>query len=311
MKILFLDSTHPLLENGLRDAGHKLQFDYNTPPQQLYEKLKTVEGIIIRSRMRLDEHFIRQAPQLKFIGRFGAGLENIDVPFAESKGITCLRVPEGNRDAVGEHALGMLLLLFNRLKIADSEVRKGIWLRAENTGIELQGKTVGIIGFGNMGSAFAEKLRGFGVRILAFDKYKTGYAPAGVEETDLATLFAEADIVSLHTPLTAETRFMINEEFINRMAKPFYLINTARGPIVETAALVAGLKSGKVLGACMDVLEYEKTSFENLFENAQLPKPLQYLLAAENVVLTPHIAGWSHESFAKMAKVMLQKIERL
>ena len=311
MKILFLDSTHPNLEKGLTDAGHTLLFDFESDPKQIVQKLTGIEGIVIRSRMRIDAEILNAATDLKFIGRFGAGLENIDVTLAEKKGVTCIRVPEGNRDAVGEHAIGMLLSLFNHLKRADTEVRNGIWLRKENTGLELQGKTVGVIGYGYMGSAFVEKLRGFDVRVLIYDKYKSQYAPHWAYETSLHAVFEEADILGLHVPLTAETKYMVNRDFLLQFRKPIYLINTSRGPVVETAALVEALKSKKVLGACLDVLEYEKTSFENLFEQDQLPEPLQYLLKAENVMLSPHIAGWSEESFAKMAELMLEKISKI
>lgn len=308
MKILFLDSTHPILEEGLAEAGHDITFDFESDAGAVAKNLSDYEGIVIRSRMRVDADILNHASNLKFIGRFGAGLENIDVALAEEKGITCIRVPEGNRDAVGEHALGMLLSLFNHLKRADTEVRNGIWLRKENTGLELQGKTVGVIGYGYMGSAFVEKLRGFDVRVLIYDKYKNQFAPDWAYETGLRTVFEEADVLSLHVPLTAETKYMVNRDFLLQFRKPIYVINTARGPVVETAALVEALKSKKVLGACLDVLEYEKTSFENLFETDQLPEPLNYLLKAKNVVLSPHIAGWSKESFEKMARVMLDKI---
>ena len=311
MKILFLDTTHPLLEDGLRRQGHEVVFDLQGDKQAVIEELADYDGLIIRSRMRIDAELLAKADTLKFIGRFGAGLENIDVAFAESKGITCIRVPEGNRDAVGEHALGMLLSLFNHLNRVDAEVRKGIWLRKENTGVELSGKTVGVIGYGYMGSAFVEKLRGFDVRVLIYDKYKSGFAPDWTYETGLRAIFEEADVLSLHVPLTAETRYMVNRDFILQFRKPFYLINTARGPVVETTALVDALKSKKVLGACLDVLEYEKTSFEQLFLDHNLPEPLQYLIHSERVMLSPHIAGWSKESFEKMASVMLDKISAL
>jgi len=308
MKILFLDSTHYLLEKGLNEAGHELDFDYASEQKLIAERLHLYDGIIVRSRFPIDAAFLAHGTNLKFIGRFGAGLENIDTAFAESKNIRCLRVPEGNRDAVGEHALGMLLSLFNNLNRADAEVRSGIWKRKENTGVELQGKTVGVIGYGFMGSAFVEKLQGFDVKVLVYDKYKNNVTPDWVYETSLKAIFEEADIVSLHTPLTAETKNLVNRDFILQFRKPFYLINTARGPIVNTADLVEGLKNGKVLGACLDVLEYEKSYFENMFSDENLPAPLQYLLQSDKVILSPHVAGWSHESFAKMAETLLAKI---
>ncbi len=311
MKILFLDSTHPLLEERLKQAGHQLFFDDKNPAEKVAETLSDYDGIIVRSRFKLTADFLKNGKQLKFIGRFGAGLENIDTAFAQQNNIVCIRVPEGNRDAVGEHALGMLLSLFNKLNSADAEVRQGIWKRKENTGVELQGKTVGVIGCGQMGSAFVEKLQGFSCKVLVYDKYQSQVAPAWAIETSLKAIFEEADVVSIHTPLTPETKYLVSRDFILQFRKPFYLINTARGPIVETAALVEGLKSKKVLGACLDVLEYEKTSFENLFASDDLPAPLQYLLQASNVILTPHVAGWSQESFEKMAEAMAEKIGRL
>lgn len=311
MKILFLDTTHPLLEDGLRAQGHELEFDLTGDPVALRARIALVDGLILRSRLRIDEAILTHTKNLKFIGRFGAGLENIDTQAAERMGITCIRVPEGNKDAVGEHAIGMLLSLFNHLQRADQEVRNGIWLRKENTGIELSGKTVGVIGYGYMGSAFVEKLRGFGVRVLIYDKYKKDFAPNWAEEATLKDIFEEADVLSLHAPLTTETHYLVNSAFIQQFKKPFYLINTARGQLVETAALVNALKDKRILGACLDVLEYEKSSFEKFFEAQHLPPPLKYLMQSEQVILSPHIAGWSKESFEKMARVMLEKIMAL
>jgi D-3-phosphoglycerate dehydrogenase len=311
MKILFLDSTHPVLEAGLRQLGYQLEFDYTSDAAGVAAKIGAFQGLIIRSRMPIDKLILQSATNLKFIGRFGAGLENIDVEFAKSLGITCIRVPEGNRDAVAEHAIGMLLSLFNHLNRANREVRQGIWRRAENTGVELQGKTVGVIGYGYMGSAFVDRLQGFDCKVLIYDKYKSQYAPPWAFETSLRAIFEDADILSLHVPLTTETRYLINRDFLLQFRKPIYLINTARGPVVQTEALVDALKSKKVLGACLDVLEYEQSSFENLFTANEIPAALAYLMRAENVLLSPHIAGWSNESFAKMADVMVEKIARL
>ena len=234
-------------------------------------------------------------------------MENIDVEYAESKGIRCLHAPEGNRDAVGEHALGMLLSLFNNLCRANKEVREGKWIREGNRGIELMGKTVGIIGYGNMGSAFAERLKGFGVKILAYDKYKAGFGNTTVTESTLQQLFDEADVLSLHTPLTDETAYMINDAFIGSFRKAIYIINTARGKCLDTAALVKNLQSGKVKGACLDVLEYESVSFEKLDASA-LPAPMQYLIQSDRVILSPHIAGWTHESNYKISRILAEKM---
>ncbi|PLX23712.1 MAG: hydroxyacid dehydrogenase, partial [Salinivirgaceae bacterium] len=265
------------------------------------------DGIIIRSKFIIDDPFLEKATKLKFIGRVGAGMENIDVEAAEKRGIKCFNSPEGNRDAVGEQALGMLLALQNNLIRANSEVRNGIWRREENRGAEIKGKTIGIIGFGNMGSTFAKKLQGMEMQILAYDKYKKNYAPAYVKETSLEKLFKESDIISLHVPLTEETRFMVNDDFLKRFSKQIIVINTARGKVLQTEALVKAMKSGKVTGACLDVLEYEATSFENLFSE-KLPEAFEYLKNSERVILSPHIAGWTHESNVKLSSILAEKI---
>ena len=234
-------------------------------------------------------------------------MENIDVAYAESKGIKCLCAPEGNRDAVAEQALGMLLGLFNNLFGANKEVREGKWIREGNRGVELMGKTVGIIGYGNMGSAFAERLKGFGVNVLVYDKFKKGFETDFIKESSLEDIFKNADILSLHTPLTDETNYLINDSFIHKFSKNIYIINTARGKCLNTSDLVKNLKSGKVLGACLDVLEYEMVSFEALNTN-ELPEAFQYLIKSDNVVLSPHIAGWTHESNQKIARILAEKI---
>ena len=307
MKILLADSNHPVLEKTLRDAGFQCDAFWDLSAEELTRLLPQYSGLIIRSKFRVDAALLAACPALKCIGRVGAGMENIDVAFAEARGVRCLCVPEGNRDAVGEHALGMLLMLLNHLKKADLEVRQGIWLRAENRGTELRDKTVAIIGYGQMGSSFAKKMSGLESRVLAHDKYKNGFGSTNVLEASLEQIFEETDILSLHLPLTAETRYYFNSEFLSRFKKPIYLINTARGKCLDTAALVDGLKSKKVLGACLDVIEYESLSFETL-DTRQLPEPMQYLLSAENVILSPHIAGWTHESNYRMSLLIAQKM---
>ncbi|MBK7128882.1 MAG: hypothetical protein IPM74_02735 [Crocinitomicaceae bacterium] len=268
-------------------------------------------GIVIRSRFPMNEDFLRNAQKVEFIARSGAGMENIDVPYCASRGIELFNAPEGNRNAVAEHALGMLLSLFNHLNRCDREVRSGIWLREENRGTELDGKTVGIIGYGNNGSAFANKLRGFDVQVLAYDKYKDEYGTKWVKETTWEDIQQHVDVLSLHIPQNEETKYLINDQLIESFSKPFYLINLSRGKIVETAALVRGIESGKILGACLDVNEYEKASFENLFEDINtLPKPMQYILKSEKVLLSPHVGGWTHESYFKLSEVLLQKIKQ-
>ncbi|UBM61858.1 2-hydroxyacid dehydrogenase [Candidatus Sulfidibacterium hydrothermale] len=309
-KVLFIDSTHPSLPKGLEDLGYQCDF---FPKYQRDDFLKIIdqyEGVIVRSKIKLDREILEKARQLRFIGRVGAGMENIDTAFAEEKGIRCLNAPEGNRSAVGEHAIGMLLMLFNHLKKGDAEVRKGLWLREENRGTEIEGKTVGIIGYGNMGSAFAEKISGFGARVLAYDKYKTGFSNAFVTEVSLETLFSETDILSLHVPLTDETFFMVNDDFLHRFKKPIWLINTSRGKVLKTADLITALRNRKVKGACLDVLEFEGFSFENL-DNNKLPKAFSELITLDNVILSPHVAGWTHESNRKLAATIVRKVKAL
>ena len=307
MKILFIDSNHPKLHQTLQQAGHTCHLHYQWTIEEITAHAHEYDGIIIRSRIRLTKDIIDKAPRLKFIARAGAGMENIDVNYAQSKGITCLHAPEGNRDAVAEHALGMLLCLFNNLCRANQEVRQGKWIREGNRGLELMGKTVGIIGYGNMGSAFAQRLHGFGVNILVYDKYKKGFAKDGIVETSLQHVFEQADILSLHTPLTEETAYLINDTFINQFKKNIYIINTARGKSLKTDDLVKNLISGKVQGACLDVLEYEAVSFEDI-ESKTLPEPFKYLINSDKVILSPHVAGWTQESNEKIAYILAQKI---
>lgn len=307
LKVLFLDSVHPCLEEMLLGAGFICNHDYKNSSAEIAQIIGDYTGLVIRSRFPIDEKFLLAATQLKFIARAGAGMENIAVKFAKTRGIALFNSPEGNRDAVGEHAVGMLLMLLNNLKKADAEVRKGIWLRAENRGTELGNKTVGIIGYGQMGSAFAQKLSGFGCRILANDKYLKGFGNAHVQEVTLAELQQQADIISLHLPLSKETNYFVDEQFIVSCAKPIYLINTARGQNLKTSALVAAIKTRKVLGACLDVLEYEKSSFENI-NTDYLPADFKFILESEQVILSPHIAGWTHESHEKLSRFLGDKI---
>ena len=302
MKILFIDTVHPLLKQELEKENHICDSAYNKSKTEIQQIISNYQGIIIRSRFKIDKQFIDCGSNLKFIARAGSGLENIDVEYAENKNIHCYNAAEGNRQAVAEHALGMLLSLFNNLNNADQEVREGKWERERNRGIELAGKTVGIIGYGNNGSAFAEVLKGFNVKILAYDKYLTNYP----QESSMENINKEADIISLHVPLTDETTYLVDDNFINRFAKNFYLINTARGKCVNTKNLVKALANGKIKGACLDVLEYEKTSFENLSKDG-LSSDMQYLMNAQNTILSPHVAGWTVESNVKIAEVLLNK----
>lgn len=307
MKILHLDTNHELLINQLNDLGFINHEDYTSSKEDIKAKIHQYDGFIIRSRFSIDKPFLDAATNLKFIGRVGAGLENIDCNYAESKGVYLISAPEGNRNAVGEHALGMLLSLFNKLNKADGEVRAGKWLREENRGVELDGKTVGLIGYGNMGKAFAKKLRGFDVEVLCYD-IKDNVGDENATQVPLKELQQRADILSLHTPETPLTINMVNKDFINQFAKPFWLINTARGKSVVTKDLVSALQSGKILGAGLDVLEYEKASFESLFLT-NMPEAFQYLIKAENVLLSPHVAGWTVESKEKLAQTIVDKIK--
>ena len=308
MKILHLDTNHPLMLNQLNDLGFTNEEDYTSSKEEIEAKIHLYDGFIIRSRFSIDKHFLDKAKNLKFIGRVGAGLENIDCDYARTKNIELIAAPEGNRNAVGEHGLAMLLSLFNKLNKADKEVRNGKWLREENRGIELDGKTVGLIGYGNMGKSFAKKLRGFDVKVLCYD-LKNNVGDENCTQVSLKELQEKSDILSLHTPQTDLTKNMINANFINSFKKNFWLINTARGSAVVTKDLVAGLQSGKILGAGLDVLEYEKSSFENLFSDVKMPEAFQYLIDTENVILSPHVAGWTIESKEKLAQTIIDKIK--
>lgn len=304
MKILLLDKNHPLITEQLSEKGFVLKEDFSSSYEQVLEKIHLYEGVIIRSRIPLDAHFLEKAKNLKFIARVGAGMENIDIAKAQELGIKLINSPEGNKDAVAEHVIGTLLVLMNRLFISSNEVKKGIWLREENRGEEILGKTFGIIGYGNMGKAVAKRLSGFGCKTIFYD-IKPNLSDEFATQVSLQELQENADILSLHTPLTEDTLYMIDEEFISKMKKNFYFINTARGKNLKTSALVNALKSGKIKGACLDVLEYEKTSFENLETKN---KDLEYLLNSEKAIITPHIAGWTHESKIKLAQVIVDKI---
>lgn len=306
-KILHIDSNHPLLWEKLEQAGFQNEADFTSSKSEIEARIHNYHGIVIRSRFKIDKEFIDKATNLKFIARVGAGLESIDCEYAESKNIQLIAAPEGNRNAVGEHALGMLLSLMNKLNRADGLVREGKWIREGNRGYELEGKTIGLIGYGNMGKSFSKKLRGFDVEVLCYDIEKN-IGDENAKQVSLSELQAKADVLSLHIPWTALTDKMINVSFINAFAKPFWFINTSRGKNVVTDDLVAALDSGKIFGAGLDVLEYEKLSFENLFIDVEKPKAFDYLLQAENVLLTPHIAGWTFESHEKLARVIVDKI---
>ena len=309
MKVLHLDTNHPLLIEQFTALGFINDEEYHASKKEVEQIIHEYDGVIIRSRFTIDQSFLDKATKLKFIGRVGAGLENIAVSYAEAKGIFLAAAPEGNRNAVGEHALGMLLSLFNNLNKAHNEVTHGNWDREGNRGVELDGKTVGIIGYGNTGKAFAKKLRGFDTEVLCYDILE-GVGDENARQVSLQELQQRADVLSLHVPQTDLTTGMIHSAFINAFSKPVWLINTARGKCVVTSDLVDALNSGKILGAGLDVLEYEKTSFEDMFSDKTLPKPFENLINSENVILTPHVAGWTVESKIKLAQTIVDKITK-
>ncbi len=307
MKIIFLDTVHPILEERLVAANHECIQVIDSDFESTKNLISNADGIVIRSRFPMDAKLLDFAPNLKFIARSGAGMENIDLEYCAKRNIQLFNAPQGNRNAVGEHALGMLLALMNHLVTADAEVRSGKWVREGNRGIELDGKTVGIIGYGNNGEAFAKKLRGFDVQILAYDKYKNNFGNEFVKESTLEELYAKADVISFHIPQNAETLFWANDTFFESIQKSFFLLNLSRGKIVETKALLEAIENGKVLGAGLDVLEFEKASFENFFDG-NMPEAFQQLLASKKVILSPHVGGWTNESYFKLSDVLADKI---
>jgi D-3-phosphoglycerate dehydrogenase len=306
-KVLFIDTAHPVLQEELEKMGFICDYFLKATKEELVQLARDYTGFVIRSKIPLDNSILPYAKKLKFIARVGAGMENIDVELANKLGIICFNAPEGNRDAVGEQAIGMLLALFNHLIRVDEEVRNGIWIREQNRGIEIKAKTIAIIGYGNTGAAFAKKLSGFEANVIAYDKYKSGFSTSFVKEVEMSEIYETADVLSLHVPLTNETNYLFNNEYVAKFRKPIFVINTSRGNVVNTADLVDSLESGKLLGACLDVLEYEKFSFEAI-QSDQLPEAFRKLISMKNVILSPHIAGWTHESHFKLSKVLADKI---
>ena len=308
IKILHIDSNHPILWDQLQNAGFINHSDFSSSKEEIEAKIKDYQGVVIRSRFKIDKTFLEKATNLQFIARVGAGLESIDCDYAVAKNITLIAAPEGNRNAVAEHTLGMILSLFNKLNQAHSEIQAGHWNRESNRGYELDGRTVGIIGYGNMGKSFAKKLRGFDINVLCYDILEN-VGDANAKQVSLQELQEKADVLSLHLPWTEQTNKMVDSDFINAFQKPFWIINTSRGKNIVTDDLVAAIQSGKILGAGLDVLEYEKLSFETLFHDKNTPEAFQYLLEAKNVILTPHIAGWTFESHERLAQVIVDKIK--
>lgn len=303
MRVLFLDSVHPILEDRLKFAGFETFHDYTSALEEL--DLSSINGIVIRSRLTINSAFLDRASSLQFIARSGSGLENIDLNACQEKGIEVFNSPEGNSTAVAEHSLGMLLMLLNNLSIADREVRNAMWKREENRGVEIEGKTIGLIGYGVMGNAFAKRLSGFNCNVIAYDKYKNNYGNHYAAACSLQDIFEKADVVSLHVPLTEETKYMVNGAFLNTFLKPIILINTSRGSVVSLLDLLNAMKKERVVGACLDVLEYEETSFEKInLDHAVFHE----LKERKDIIFSPHIAGWTKESYVKLSSVLADKI---
>lgn len=309
-RILLIDRPHEILVQKLSEWGCQVEEDYHSDPASLIPKLANVDGIVLRSRIAISESLIQASPMLRFVAREGVGTEHIDLEACRRHHITVLTSAEGSRDTVAEHTMGLLLCLMNRIATADRQVRAGQWLREPNRGTELLGKTVGILGYGNMGSAFARRLTGFGVRTIAYDKYKSNYGDEYAEEVSLEQLHEQADVLSIHIPYMPQNHYFIDGDFLDRFRKPIFLVNTARGLVLKTDDLVERLESGRVTGAALDVLEYEEQSFDK-FSLDTLPPAFEYLRNSDRVVLTPHIAGWSFESKRKHAQVLARKIAEL
>jgi D-3-phosphoglycerate dehydrogenase len=304
MKVLIVDQMHESILGLLEKYGFEVTYVPKITRAAIFEQIGSYDGIIIRSKTPLDRELLEQATRLQFIGRAGAGLDQLDLDYLKERGVALFHAAKGNRDAVAEHALGGLLALLNHLAQADQQVRKGIWDREGNRGVELKGKTVGIFGYGNMGKAFAKRLKGFGVNVLAYDKYKKEFGEKGVQEVNWETLKKEADVLSIHVPLTAETRGFFTLEELKSFSKPFWLINTARGEVIRMETLNQALDQGILKGVVLDVLENEK------FERFSPEQKLQFELLAkrENVLFTPHVAGWTVESYQKINEVLVEQI---
>jgi D-3-phosphoglycerate dehydrogenase len=303
--ILIVDDIHPVFMERAEAMGYHCDYQPTIKPAEALQIIGNYEGLVMRSKFKLNREYIDAGKNLRFVCRAGAGMDNIDEAYAEEKGIALINAPEGNMDAVGEHAVGLLLSLMNNFRIADAQIRAGSWQREANRGYELKGKTVGIIGYGFMGRSFAKKLSGFEVNVIAYDKYKTGFSDQYAREVSMEEIVKHSDVLSLHIPLTPETNGLVNEEYLFHFKKPIFLINTARGKAVQTRAVLNAIKQGKILGAGLDVLESEK--FPNLAEQ----KWFDELCQSGKIILTPHVAGWTFDSYRKISEVMAEKLRKL
>jgi D-3-phosphoglycerate dehydrogenase / 2-oxoglutarate reductase len=304
-KILIVDDIHPIFIEQAEALGYHCDYQPTIKPEQAYEIIGDYEGLVIRSKFLVTKAVIDLAKNLRFICRAGAGMDNIDESYANEKGIILINAPEGNMDAVGEHAIGLLLNLMNKINLADDEVRNGVWKREANRGHELKGKTVSIIGYGFMGKRFAKKLSGFGVNVIAYDKYKTGFSDQYAREVSMEEIVKHSDVISFHVPLTSETNGLVNDEYLFHFKKPIFLLNTSRGKVVKTQAVLNAIKQGKILGAGLDVLEVEK--FPALGEQPWFDE----LRQSDKVILTPHVAGWTFDSYRRISEVMAEKLSQI